>query len=116
MTVAILHGESDPTWKSAPLEKDAAVICGPGGATVRVKVVLNVPTDAVTVAAPVAAPAVTLTCARPSGPVSALVPDRVIGPEKEKTTVWLALDPLATFTCTTSGFANAVFTSAVCPS
>src|SRR5437764_2476366 len=78
--VAMLHGEIDPGWKSAPFRKLTAVSCGPGGTTVNEKVVLKLPTDAVTVAAPVPLPARAVTCARPFASVVALNAESVAGP------------------------------------
>src|SRR5579872_4920509 len=86
--VAMLQGEIEPFWKSAPFTKLLAVICGPGGDTVREKVTgARLPALAVTVTAPAVPPACTVTCARPLPSVVTLEEESVAGPLTEKFTV-----------------------------
>ncbi len=85
--VAMLQGEIEPVWKSAPFTKLLAVSCGPGGETISVKVAVKLPTVALTVAVPAVAPAVAVTCACPLLPVTAVVDERVTGPDTENWTV-----------------------------
>src|SRR5271157_706120 len=118
MMVAMLHGEMEPAWKSAPLKKLAAVRVGAGGTggeTVRLKVWLKLPAVAVTVTAPEVAPAVTPTCARPLGSVSTMVEESEAGPLNANVTRTPlgAACPVLTFTCTTRGEPKVMFSADV---
>ena len=111
--VAMPQGEMAPGWKSAPLKKLLAVNEGPFGITVSENVALKVPELAVTVTAPVVAPASTWTEALPFASVVAVPAESTAGPVRAKFTGMPEAGPLAEFNCTTSGDWNDALIRAV---
>ena len=111
---AMLHGEIEPTWPSAPFTKLTGP--GPGARTVRLNTWLYEPIEAVTVAAPAEIPAVAVTCATPLELVVVELAESVTGPFAENETVTPASGcPLLPLTITASGLVNAAPSSAVWP-
>src|SRR6266545_557141 len=113
--VAMLHGEMPPAcaldfiWL-APFRKLSLVKLGPGGRTVRLKVALWFPAEAVTTTAPTFGPAVACTCACPCELVTAEAALRVALPEVTVKPMGMpaAGAPLA-IACTTRGAPKAAF-------
>ena len=112
--MARLQGERAPTCRLAAFRKLEALRLGPEGDTVRLNVTEYPLIDAVTLAWPVVAPAVTLMEACPLEVVVTAALEMVTGPVLEKLTTTPETGPLALFTCTTNGAVNAALMTAVC--
>src|SRR5215467_12182074 len=115
MIVAMLQGESEPRWKSAPFRKLLGFSEGPGGVTVRLKVWLNPRALAVTLTAPEVALAATVIEAWPLLPVLTVVAERIAGPVTLNCTGMPTAVPLFAVSSTTKGEGKVLLTIADCP-